>query len=172
MDMGQGGLQWRRVCVGGGVQAGGKGGWASTARGGPVVLGKGVGLPPSLCPSPIAPLCLPPEAAHRAQARGQQLLAAWPVPSPFPHCHPTRTHVALQVFCLKQHIAFEHEGSNFKLVLTNLLVDVNGQSQDTQRGFLADNTAFIFTNSGQNPIKVPGGGWRGCVGWLGWLGGG
>ncbi len=53
-----------------------------------------------------------------------------------------------------QLIAFEHEGSNFKLTVGNVMIDVDGQSQDVQRAYLADNTAFIFTNSGQNPIKV------------------
>lgn len=55
-----------------------------------------------------------------------------------------------------QQIAFEHEGSNFKLVINNLNIDVNGQSQEATRAYLAENTAFIFTNGGQNPIKISG----------------
>lgn len=61
-----------------------------------------------------------------------------------------------QIFGLKQQMAFEHEGSNFRLVVSNLLVDVNGQSLETQRGMLGQTTAFFFTNTGQNPIKVSG----------------
>uniref|UniRef100_A0A7S0RIV4 Vesicle-fusing ATPase n=1 Tax=Chlamydomonas leiostraca TaxID=1034604 RepID=A0A7S0RIV4_9CHLO len=61
-----------------------------------------------------------------------------------------------QVLTLGQQIAFDHEGSNFKLTLSNVMIDVNGQTQEVQRAYLAENTAFIFTNGGQNPIKITG----------------
>ena len=63
------------------------------------------------------------------------------------------------MFTLNQLIAFEHEGSNFKLSISNLMIDVNGQSQDVSRAYLAENTAFIFTNG--EPC---------CVCWAGLLG--
>ncbi|GFH26325.1 N-ethylmaleimide sensitive fusion protein, partial [Haematococcus lacustris] len=61
-----------------------------------------------------------------------------------------------QVLTQNQLVAFEHEGSNFKLIVGNMQIDVAGQSQDVQRAYLAENTAFIFTNAGNNPIKITG----------------
>jgi vesicle-fusing ATPase len=42
------------------------------------------------------------------------------------------------------------------LTVSNLIVDVGGKSQDVSRGYLRENTAFIFTNTNQNPIKIKG----------------
>lgn len=62
-----------------------------------------------------------------------------------------------QTFTLGQEVAFDLAGhGNLKLTVTNLSVDVNGSSLEVQRGVLANNTAFLFTNSGSNPIKISG----------------
>ncbi len=61
-----------------------------------------------------------------------------------------------QIFGIGQQIAFEMEGSNYKLVVTNLLIDVNGVSVEAPRAALRDNSAFIFTNASSNPIKIMG----------------
>lgn len=62
----------------------------------------------------------------------------------------------MQIFTVNQQAAFELEGSNFKLTIANMIVDVDGKSMDIKRGYLAETTAFIFTNSGNNPIKIAG----------------
>jgi vesicle-fusing ATPase len=61
-----------------------------------------------------------------------------------------------QIFTLNQQAAFEHEGSNFRMTVSSMLVDVNGVSKDVNRGYLLENTAFIFTNTGANPVKIAG----------------
>lgn len=61
-----------------------------------------------------------------------------------------------QIFGLQQQAAFEFEGSNYRITISNLLIDVNGQSKDAPRGYLRDNTAFIFTNTTSNPVKILG----------------
>lgn len=61
-----------------------------------------------------------------------------------------------QVWQVAQMIAFEHDGTNFKLVMGTVNIDVKGASQETARAYVAENTAFIFTNGGANPIKITG----------------
>mmetsp|Transcript_11657 Transcript_11657/g.20672 ORF Transcript_11657/g.20672 Transcript_11657/m.20672 type:complete len:723 (-) Transcript_11657:92-2260(-) len=61
-----------------------------------------------------------------------------------------------QVWQTGQVIAFEHEGSNYKLAMGVMNIDVAGQSQEVARAYVAENTAFIFTNGGQNPVKITG----------------
>lgn len=61
-----------------------------------------------------------------------------------------------QVFSTDQQLAFELQGSSFKLVVGTLQIDVNGQNQEVRRAFLAGNTAFIFTNSNNHNIKIVG----------------
>jgi vesicle-fusing ATPase len=48
----------------------------------------------------------------------------------------------------------EFEGSNYKLTITALEVDVNGESVEARRAYLAPNTAFMFAGTG--PIKIVG----------------
>ncbi|GLC36429.1 hypothetical protein PLESTM_000445600 [Pleodorina starrii] len=61
-----------------------------------------------------------------------------------------------QVLTKNQQIAFELDTGNYKLVVEQLLIDVEGKSVETSRGFLAENTAFIFTNEGGSPITIAG----------------
>jgi vesicle-fusing ATPase len=82
-----------------------------------------------------------------------------------------------QVLSVGQQLVFELQGLNLRLVVGTLLVDTtsatsNGgggaaagagagghssnSSTEVSRGFLADNTAFIFTNGGNAPIKITG----------------
>ena len=56
----------------------------------------------------------------------------------------------------QQQVVFEMDTANFKLSISSLVVDMAGQSVEVPRGFLRDNTAFIFTNGGQNPVKILG----------------
>ncbi len=67
---------------------------------------------------------------------------------------PRPTHT--QVFTTGQLIILDHESSNFKLSISTIQVDVGGQSQDVSRAYVAENTAFIFTQSGSSLIKVSG----------------
>jgi vesicle-fusing ATPase len=60
------------------------------------------------------------------------------------------------VFGLQQQAAFEHEGNNFRITVSQIVIDVDGVSKDAQRGFLRENTAFIFTNTNSNPVKILG----------------
>ena len=62
----------------------------------------------------------------------------------------------IQIFSVGQAIAFEMEGRNYKLVVIDLFIDVDGVSVKSSRGGLRDITAFIFTNAGNNPIKILG----------------
>lgn len=55
-----------------------------------------------------------------------------------------------------QQFAFELDGANYKVAITSMIIDVAGKSQEVTRGWLRTNTAFIFTQSGTNPIKVVG----------------
>ena len=79
-----------------------------------------------------------------------------------------------QVLSVGQQLVFELQGLNLRLVVGTLLVDTtassngggattaasgnssNSNSTEVARGFLADNTAFIFTNGGNAPIKITG----------------
>ncbi|KIZ00939.1 vesicle-fusing ATPase [Monoraphidium neglectum] len=62
-----------------------------------------------------------------------------------------------QVLSVNQQVVFELQGLNLRVVVGSLLVsDASGENRDVQRGFLRDSTAFIFTNSGQAPIKITG----------------
>jgi vesicle-fusing ATPase len=61
-----------------------------------------------------------------------------------------------QVFGLQQQAAFEHEGNNFRITIANINVDVAGKATDAQGAYLRDNTAFIFTNTNANPVKIQG----------------
>lgn len=56
------------------------------------------------------------------------------------------THAPGQVLCADQQVAFELQGSSFKLAVGTLQIDVAGQNQQVPRALLAGNTAFIFTN--------------------------
>jgi hypothetical protein len=58
----------------------------------------------------------------------------------------------LQVFCPDQQLAFELQGSSFKLVVGSLQVDDNGQTKEVSRAMLVKSTAFIFTNSSRLPV--------------------
>lgn len=55
-----------------------------------------------------------------------------------------------------QQVAFELEGANYKLLVEQLLIDVDGKSVEAPRGVLAETTAFIFTNDGGSPITIAG----------------
>lgn len=57
------------------------------------------------------------------------------------------TSARMQIFTPEQQLAFELQGASFKLHVGSLNVDVNGQSKEVPRAYLATNTAFIFTNS-------------------------
>ena len=61
-----------------------------------------------------------------------------------------------QAFAKSQQIAFELETGNYKLIVEQILIDVEGKSAETIRAFLAENTAFVFTNEGSSPIKIVG----------------
>ncbi|GFR52621.1 hypothetical protein Agub_g15206 [Astrephomene gubernaculifera] len=61
-----------------------------------------------------------------------------------------------QVFTRNQQFAFQLDTGNYKLVVEQLLIDADGKSVETNRGFLVDNTAFIFTNEGGSPITIAG----------------
>lgn len=62
-----------------------------------------------------------------------------------------------QVLSVGQQVVFELQGLNLRIVVGSLLVsDAGGENKDVARGFLRDSTAFIFTNSGQAPIKITG----------------
>jgi hypothetical protein len=43
-----------------------------------------------------------------------------------------------------------------QLIMGTINIDVGGKSVEAKRAYLAENTAFIFTQSGQNPIKISG----------------
>lgn len=57
-----------------------------------------------------------------------------------------------QIFSSGQQILFELEGTNLRLVVGSLLVD----DKEVPRAKLQKGTAFVFTNSGQHPIKILG----------------
>ena len=57
---------------------------------------------------------------------------------------------------LQQQAAFEHEGCNYRMTVSQVVIDVEGVSKDAARGFLRENTAFIFTNTASNPVKILG----------------
>jgi len=61
-----------------------------------------------------------------------------------------------QVFSLQQQAAFEHEGNNYRIQISSISIDVDGVSQDARMAYLRDNTAFIFTNTQANPVKITG----------------
>mmetsp|Transcript_29452 Transcript_29452/g.54049 ORF Transcript_29452/g.54049 Transcript_29452/m.54049 type:complete len:737 (-) Transcript_29452:552-2762(-) len=61
-----------------------------------------------------------------------------------------------QVFSLQQEIAFELSGTNFKLIIDNLIVDVEGESVDVPRGSLTSTTVFVFTTSSPGSVKISG----------------
>ncbi|KAG2487773.1 hypothetical protein HYH03_013618 [Edaphochlamys debaryana] len=61
-----------------------------------------------------------------------------------------------QIFTKSQQMAFDMDQGNFRLTVEQLLIDVDGKSVDAPRGFLADNTAFIFTNEGGSAITIAG----------------
>ncbi|KAG2433336.1 hypothetical protein HXX76_008400 [Chlamydomonas incerta] len=61
-----------------------------------------------------------------------------------------------QVLTKNQQVAFELDGANYKLLVEQLLIDVDGKSVEAPRGLLAEATAFIFTNEGGSPITISG----------------
>ncbi len=85
-----------------------------------------------------------------------------------------------QILSVGQQVVFELQGLNLRIVVGSLLVsDAAGENKDVARGFLADSTAFIFTNAGEGPRlrrRAPAAsgvaqlvGWLvGCIGAVGW----
>lgn len=71
-------------------------------------------------------------------------------------CPHTHVHACAQVMTCTQQVAFELGGSNLCLTVASITVDVGGASKEVQRGVLAPNTAFLFTNSGSNAVKIVG----------------
>jgi len=61
-----------------------------------------------------------------------------------------------QIFSKSQIVAFEYKRIIYQFTVSNLIVDVAGESQEASRGLLRGNTAFTFTNTDQNPIKIKG----------------
>ena len=61
-----------------------------------------------------------------------------------------------QIFTKSQIVAFEHNRIIYQFTVSNLIVNVVGESQEASRGLLRGNTAFTFTNTDQNPIKIKG----------------
>lgn len=61
-----------------------------------------------------------------------------------------------QILAVQQQAAFEFEGNNFRIAISSMLIDVNGQSKEAPHAFLRENTAFIFTNTASNPVKITG----------------
>lgn len=57
--------------------------------------------------------------------------------------------MAVQIFSPEQLVAFELQGSSFKLHVGSVQVDVNGQNREVPRGRLMQTTAFIFTNNSE-----------------------
>lgn len=62
----------------------------------------------------------------------------------------------MQAFGVNQQAAFEHEGNNYRITIANVQTDVAGTARDVTHGFLRENTAFIFTNTQSNPVKIAG----------------
>ncbi|KXZ46923.1 hypothetical protein GPECTOR_39g417 [Gonium pectorale] len=63
---------------------------------------------------------------------------------------------AEEVFTKNQQVAFELDVGNYKLIVEQLIIDEGGKSVETNRGFLAENTAFMFTNEHGSPITIVG----------------
>lgn len=61
-----------------------------------------------------------------------------------------------QICASGQEIYFEFQGSNYRLVISSILIDSNGENKEAKRAWLRRNTAFIFVNSAQHSIKIVG----------------
>lgn len=63
-----------------------------------------------------------------------------------------------QIFTVGQEIAVSVRGSNYKLTIQSLLIDVKGQEKPVQKAFFnaTANSAVVFTNDGRNPVKIQG----------------
>jgi len=61
-----------------------------------------------------------------------------------------------QIFSTSQQVVFELQGGNYKISISSLLIDQAGDNVEVQRAWLRNNTAFMFLNTGQHPIKIVG----------------